>query len=59
MVDIVDNMALVAMVDSNAKVYILKKMVQVGPKRAPIECNCPRVIQIGPNLPQLYSIGPD
>ena len=39
--DIVDIMAIVAIVDSNDKVYMLEKMDQVGKKRAIIGPNWP------------------
>ena len=44
MVDIVDNMAMMALVDSNDRVYMLEKMGQVGTKGAHLDL-------IGPNGP--------
>ena len=56
MVDIVDNMAMVAMVGCKDKVYMREKMDQVGTKWSQLHLICP-VGRIGANWPQLDLIG--
>ena len=51
MVVIVDNVAMVSMVDTNDTVYMLEKMDKKGPRP-----NCPHLVRICPNWIQLDSI---
>ena len=50
MMEIVDNMVMVVMVDSNDKVYMLEKIDQVGTtNKKRIRPNWPNLVLISPN----------